>query len=488
MRLVRASVALILIFVGLGSRAQADVPNCSDGSISQISDSALRTVAASGRDACLIECERYYQENPKARPASTKRTCEGFWRRAVSQVKLENQIRLRAACASGVWTGVLSLPESLRAYSLMVGNVGEALATAHREGWEFAERCQKDIACRRETARLLVRFRERRTDGSYLVPDAQVDREIASMNYRTLLTQVGQNQASLRQVCTQELERINFKVGPREDGRWTSAQLLERYRTMAAFDPACVGALGLLPPEMSASGPANPGRDWLESLGIQWQCYEPERAQELFCMEVAAFVVDPMAVLPAGNLALKAVAKAGLRRITRTAATSEVAVNSRVARQRVDEGAEVGGARVTDLTRSEARQRYNAQHLHKQFTTEVQNEVWISAAQAIRPKAGRRFLDVENAVMKALNDRLRDKNFVTSLTNRQKEILLGKIQKLLDETPGVQMLPYSDFKAMRFAFDGRLPADFEKRLARAVRSANDEFVDELRALKLVREG
>ena len=62
------------------------------------------------------------------------------------------------------------------------------------------------------------------------------------------------------------------------------------------------------------------------------------------------------------------------------------------------------------------------------------------------------FFDVENSQLKLLNDTLKEKNFVTSLTNYHKELTFKKMQELVKKNPGLQMDMYSDFKSSRFAF------------------------------------
>jgi hypothetical protein len=117
-------------------------------------------------------------------------------------------------------------------------------------------------------------------------------------------------------------------------------------------------------------------------------------------------------------------------------------------------------------------------------TTVKQNEEWIAVAEkGVSSKSV--FVDIENSQMKVLNDTLKDKNLVTSLTNYHKSLVVKKIEALKKEFPGLKISEYSDFKSLRFAFDGNVPKDLQQRLNKIFQSANDEFTDYLVKNKLV---
>jgi hypothetical protein len=132
----------------------------------------------------------------------------------------------------------------------------------------------------------------------------------------------------------------------------------------------------------------------------------------------------------------------------------------------------------------------------KEFTptTTKQNRVWMNSAKKALKNINKKnnpfkFFVVENTFMKKLNDTLKDKDYVTSLTNLHKSILDKKMQafKTKWEKKGVTINSYSDFKSMRYSFKGDTPADFEKELADIFESTNTEFVSYLKTNKLIRE-
>ncbi|MCX7979209.1 MAG: hypothetical protein N2578_09425, partial [Bdellovibrionaceae bacterium] len=78
------------------------------------------------------------------------------------------------------------------------------------------------------------------------------------------------------------------------------------------------------------------------------------------------------------------------------------------------------------------------------------------------------------------------KSLVTALTNRHKEIVLKKLEKLRAEYPDVDIQIYSDYKSLRFAVKEPLPPGFRERIDKFFREAGEEFAAEVKNLKLVR--
>lgn len=178
----------------------------------------------------------------------------------------------------------------------------------------------------------------------------------------------------------------------------------------------------------------------------QYACYTPEAKEELKCY-VFASIVDPTLVVGKG---------AKLARAQRLA----------------------GGSTKT-LTKNLSKEQFNRKYLQYSPTTKEQNLRWMSLAEKAPPPTV--FFDVENSVMKKLNDTMKDKNLVTSLTNYHKDILQNRTQKLYLELkkdyPDLELVAYSDFKASRFAFKGRAPPDLEARLNQVLQETNQEFSD-----------
>jgi hypothetical protein len=187
----------------------------------------------------------------------------------------------------------------------------------------------------------------------------------------------------------------------------------------------------------------------------QYSCYTPEALAELRCYVFGQFV-DPTVV---GGKLLK-LSKA--RRIV---------------------------AAMMNDGKSLLASGFIRKNLYYSPTKTAENVEWITLAAKTEPGTGVKFFDVENSVMKDLNDTLKDKNLVTSLTNYHKRLLSEKTEALMKELhakyPDLQVLSYSDFKASRFAFKGRGPPDLEKRLGEILEQTNHEFADTVRRENLV---
>ena len=95
------------------------------------------------------------------------------------------------------------------------------------------------------------------------------------------------------------------------------------------------------------------------------------------------------------------------------------------------------------------------------------------------------FLDIENGRMKRLND-LGDKEVVTALTNMHKKIFLKEMEKLKKDFPDLDINTYSDFKSLRFSFNGKIPDDLKSRLSELF-VETEELMDDF-VIKMVKNG
>ncbi|MBX3039701.1 MAG: hypothetical protein KF789_03200 [Bdellovibrionaceae bacterium] len=464
------------------------------------------------KDACLIECESYYVENPDARPASMTGVCESTGEFLSSGLNLQRNLDRFTSCAGGVWKGVLSIPDQLKAYLLLAESLADRIRENSVAHQKFIAECRDDMACRREVARLQLHYSARRPDGSYVVPDSVVDADTGKEDFMVLLDRTAMHQQGLARTCELQLSDINRSIqGAEGFEEWNLQALQERYRRVAKWDPGCPGALKMsFPTEM---GPSTPGRGWLESLGIKQQCYSPEKFNELVCLEIASFVLDPVAIGTGGaGLAVKAIKKAGLKIAGKGVATKGAAAATRDAERLVaaNELADVSGGistapgkktdelieaeervgsaalKKTGDPRTPGRDSYIGANLEKEVTTPTQNEEWIRTAEVTGAGSKTRFFEVENSVMKDLNDGLKDKNLVTSLTNRHKEMMMKKVREIEAKNPGLKVEAYSDFKSVRFAFKGKIPGDLQSQLDLAFQSTNAQFAKELKDLNLLR--
>jgi hypothetical protein len=112
--------------------------------------------------------------------------------------------------------------------------------------------------------------------------------------------------------------------------------------------------------------------------------------------------------------------------------------------------------------------------------TTLENRAFIALAEsASNPVKGAalRFFEVENSVLKALNDKVfRSKDVVDAVENRWRALLLAEI----DGNPvlrAAMKARYQDFKSMRFAFSAspELEAAFDSAFSRATRAFNEEL-------------
>ena len=139
------------------------------------------------------------------------------------------------------------------------------------------------------------------------------------------------------------------------------------------------------------------------------------------------------------------------------------------------------------------RRELTDRYLNRNFSTPAQNRRWLEIAENTPPGTSARFLEIENASMKILNDTTLDKNFVTALTNKHKEMITDAIKDLQRRYPNVEFSIYSDFKSVRYAIRPKppatsLPAALEADIASAFARANNEFSSFLRERNISPQG
>lgn len=135
------------------------------------------------------------------------------------------------------------------------------------------------------------------------------------------------------------------------------------------------------------------------------------------------------------------------------------------------------------------RKKFTDENLKVGLTTERQNTRWNEVADLEPPPQGVRFLDTENAAVKVLNDSTLDKNFVTAMTYKHKQLVMDRIKILETKYPDVEFLPYSDFKSFRYAIRPKpplkeIPKEVYSDINIAFKEANLELAEILKANKL----
>lgn len=149
--------------------------------------------------------------------------------------------------------------------------------------------------------------------------------------------------------------------------------------------------------------------------------------------------------------------------------------------------------KTANSQRPENRTKFISDYFERNYTSTAQNQKWIDLAANSKTGGKTKFFEVENSVMKELNDVTQDKNFVSAITNKHKELMTKNLKSFSEKFPGVEILPYSDFKAMRFALRPKppatsLPAGVETELANVLKKSNSEFTQFMKDNKLLRDG
>ncbi|MGZ6432887.1 MAG: hypothetical protein ACXWRE_06110 [Pseudobdellovibrionaceae bacterium] len=200
-----------------------------------------------------------------------------------------------------------------------------------------------------------------------------------------------------------------------------------------------------------------------------YNCYTPQAKEELKCYLFAS-LIDPTLVAGKTLKLLKA-----QRLLQAMEGETKLAQESN----------HLGLMAGKNLTK----EQFGTKYLHYSPTKKEENLQWMALAEKSASIKNIKFFDVENSSLKELNDTIKDKNLVTSLTNYHKEILDAKTKKLMNflkfQYPDLELTAYSDFKASRFAFRGGAPPDLEKRLNEILQETNKEFTDSITKNKLI---
>lgn len=214
---------------------------------------------------------------------------------------------------------------------------------------------------------------------------------------------------------------------------------------------------------------------WLASQEIAQNTYDG-----YFCLNTQGMSEFRCKVLPPPTRAIKIVNST-------TVSAAEIESSIYAEKRSSDEAKSSRSTTKIDTSRTQFTKAY----LHYHPTTEEQNLRWmVLADKSIDGKEKTTFFDVENSVMKKMNDTIKDKDFVTSLTNKQKEILFDKMDALMKQLkknyPDAKMYAYSDFKASRFAIQGVPEEILQKELSSIFQKSNQEFVDYVKNNKFAR--
>lgn len=344
----------------------------------------------------------------------------------------EQQNYSATAEAMGCWNGIKdSVVDTAKAIGGIFENAWQKIKADRAKRAAFVEACDKSLACKRDLAKNSI-YHSKLSDEELNKYSAdqllrmEEDREIAKQYG------YGYTENDPRPTATPRSPQEDFK---RLQALWTTASNMaaEKYHT--------------------------------------YSCYTPEAKQELKCY-IFASLFDPSMMVGKGAKLLKA------RRLVQAMEEEKAATTT----------AREASTGTTVATKAVTKESFTGPYLHYSPTTKEQNRAWMQIAETAPKNV--KYFDVENSVMKNLNDTMKDKNLVTSLTNYHKELLKDKTEKLVADLktqyPSLEVVSYSDFKASRFAFKGQAPPDLEKRLNQVLQDTNKEFSDYVTQNKLVR--
>lgn len=387
-------------------------------------------------------CQDYIEQ--EERPYS-------FWGTTKAAGKVLDQAFLQCLPQAGK-KAVVGVYEMVKALPSLIGyllTTPERTQPAGPSRQELAQICAQSLECKRALARNTIRYREMTPAGEYQISDVELDKALASTSFNDLFQQAVHDLPSTQRECQAELGRLRREVAA--DGEdWTVARhqnVYDKLKNKAAY---CPPALGLLPPSLEPPLTERPASDTMEAclrkeqhpvnclglldkVAVAAVCLGPEARDKLsveFCAEVTQYLIP----LPLVGPQTKVVKATGGSEGSVTAVTTAV------------------GATASKGVLTSTQKQFVAGYKGKVFASEAQNSRYItmaenSTAAVVENRA--RYFDVENSVMKKLNDKTNNKDLVTSITNYQKETLIRRLEGLKEKYPEMQFELYSDFKSVK---------------------------------------
>ncbi len=195
----------------------------------------------------------------------------------------------------------------------------------------------------------------------------------------------------------------------------------------------------------------------------QFNCYTPKAQVQMACYAIGQ-VVDPLLLAGAAFKAVRALR--GASEISKEYTEFRAASDAREAYFATPRG------------------KFVRKYLSYNPTTKEENAKWIELAKQGKSD-GTYFVSVENSQMKYLNDTLKDKNVVTSLTNYHKKLTVSKLEELMKEYPDLKLTMSSDFKTLNIA--GKIPPDLQKKISQMFADINTDFTAYLKDRKIIRD-
>lgn len=391
-------------------------------------------------------CDELVEKNPQWAPLIRKCHVPDICEQAKTYHQQQAQACLRGYKNALVDMGV-ALKDTAVSLGELIDKTWDGYLQERKDTAVFIEKCEKSISCKRQLAQQITTAR------------APTDTELAKMSAKTLWQNARNSRVS-------DSYNINNRIKSRTEAKQLTDAQVEKIKVLKTVVS--------------------------DSLGIQYDrynCYNELAQAELECYAMGT-LVDPLMVagyFVKGARALTAMKSLPNLKKTDIAIEPQGSVSKSVTEP-------VNRSNVKPVTKSGnksankslTRKQLTAKYLHYIPTSAGENQKWMALASK-GPSADKVFYDVENSQLKLLNDTLKDKNLVTSLTNLHKEITFGKIDELIQKNPGLEVSKYSDFKSSRFAFSGKIPKDLQKQLDGLFNQANKDFQDIVTQNQLLRE-
>lgn len=380
-----------------------------------------------------LKCSELEKENPEI--AGKLRKCDEV---AICREIKEYTFEKKQACMRGYKNAFIDMAVDIKdmTFSLaaLVEQTWEQTKADQKQRHEFLQQCEHSLVCKHDLVKDDHRYNK--------MSDHQLESYSANFLF-TEAQELKSYKSSLNRSRIKPFVPISERA--QDDTELSAEQAIKRHDLAKMI------------------------KEKIQKEYNKYQCFNPLAQEELECY-VMGNIIDPTMV--AGYF-VKGARAASLAR--RAAQGEKGIIETR-------EGVATSSALIA---RTANRDAFVNKYVSYSPTTSEQNARWISLAEK-GPQSKTKFLDVENSQMKSLNDTLKNKNLVTSLTNYHKDLLFKNIDELEKEFPGLKIEKYSDYKSSRFAFSGNVPPDLEKRMQDVFKKTNDEFSAYLKKQEIIR--
>lgn len=466
--------------------------------------------------SCVATCSKIYSEKDSNKLKVFEKNCSThvennkqpytFSGAARDTAKVFDQALLQCIPGAGV-KAFVGIYEFAKALPTMIGyllTAPEVKETASPSRSEWARTCAQSAECKRALARNTIRYRNITAEGQYQISDEELDKTISSTSFNEIHQQALHDLPMTQRECQTEIAQIRRQVSA--DGEdWNLERHQKVYDELSKKSPHCPPALGLLSPAIKPPAElATPEsqeecfrreKEPMKCLGILDKAAvtsvclgqaEYDKMVVDFCSEVTQYLIPIPFVGPQTKI-VKAAVESG-------EAGARVARAAVVNGERTELAASAmksAAAKTTML--SPAQRSFVSSYKDRVFVPEAQNSRYITMAESSTEAVTQnkaRYFDVENSVMKKLNDKTNNKDLVTGITNFQKETLIKRLDDLEKKYPGIDFELYSDFKSVKIGMKSDKPIDAAtherllKDLEKIYGESNAELVAKMKELNI----